>query len=143
VTYWNRHTQVKVIRRSKIHRVPGKGGCKFSDQYLTLPGNPGKFISLHRFTGLPFEMRDIAANREKVCPYCFFGGPDKHPSDQYVSKYDLTGAFSQNSANLRAFSGSTRWTEGSKCQVADRRDPAARLCRQLRRPGQARRAMAV
>ena len=31
----------------------------------------------------------------------------------------------------------------SQCQAADGRDPAARLCRRLRRPGQARRAMAL
>ena len=88
----NGYRQRKVVRRSKIHRAPGKGGCRFSDQYLDLPGQPGKFVSLRRFTGLPFEMNDIEAHRDKVCPYCFFGGPDKHATALFLNKYDLTGA---------------------------------------------------
>jgi hypothetical protein len=95
VTYSNGFRKRKVVRRSKIHRVPGKGGCRFSDQYLRLPGNPAKFVSLRRFTGLPFAWSEIENNRDKVCPYCFFGGPDKHPIDVYKSKYDLTGAVAQ------------------------------------------------
>jgi hypothetical protein len=34
VTYWNGYRKVKIIRRSKIHKAPGKGGCRFSNQYL-------------------------------------------------------------------------------------------------------------
>jgi hypothetical protein len=100
VSYHNGFKQQKVIRRSKIHKVPGKGGCRFSNQYL-LPGMSvnGKFVSLRRFTGLPFDMIDIQANRHLVCPYCFFGGPDKTLASLKTSKYDLTGAVGKLFAN--------------------------------------------
>ncbi|RZJ13610.1 MAG: hypothetical protein EOP39_00570 [Rubrivivax sp.] len=90
--YYNNHRKVLVARRSKIHKVPGKGGCRFSNQYL-LPSmrSPFVFVSLRRFTGLPFDLVDIEANRDKVCPYCFFGGPDKHPGTSVTSKVDRTG----------------------------------------------------
>ena len=93
VSYHNGFKQRKVIRRSKIHKVPGKGGCRFSNQYLR-PGMAisGKFVSLRRFTGLPFDMVDIEANGHLVCPYCFFGGPDNTLASLHTSKYDLTGA---------------------------------------------------
>lgn len=83
---------VFVARRSKIHKVPGKGGCRFSSQYL-LPSmhSPFVFISPRRFTGLPFDLRDIEAHRDQVCPCCFFGGPDKHPSMSIMNKVDQTG----------------------------------------------------
>jgi hypothetical protein len=90
--YWNNHHKVFASRRSKIHKAPGKGGCRFSNQYLTPRfHDPAVFISLRRFTGLPFEMRDIEANRDLVCPYCFFGGPDKHPDGPFSNPVDLTG----------------------------------------------------
>ena len=90
--YYNNHRKVLVARRSKIHKVPGKGGCRFSNQYL-LPSmrSPFVFISLRRFTGLPFDLIDIEAHRNQVCPYCFFGGPDKHPGTSITSKVDQTG----------------------------------------------------
>lgn len=90
--YYNNHRKVLVTRRSKIHKVPGKGGCRFSNQYL-LPSmrSPFVFISLRRFTGLPFDLSDIEAHRDQVCPYCFFGGPDKHPGTSITSKVDQTG----------------------------------------------------
>jgi hypothetical protein len=92
VSYHNGFKQQKVIRRSKIHRVPGKGGCRFSNQYI-LPGmNSGKFVSLRRFTGLPFEMSEIEANLHLVCPYCFFGGPNRGSVKLHTSLYELTGA---------------------------------------------------
>jgi hypothetical protein len=90
VTYWNGYRKRDVIRRSKIHKVPGKGGCRFSNQFL-LPGMTSpKFVSNRRLTDLPFEMRDIADNRDLVCDYCFFGGPDK--TIPVNTKYDVTGA---------------------------------------------------
>jgi len=90
--YYNNYKRVVASRRSKIHKVPGKGGCRFSNQYLsTSMYLPGKFISLRRFTGLPFDMIDIEDNRELVCPYCFFGGPDKHPNQFVNATTDLTG----------------------------------------------------
>lgn len=90
--YYNHYRRVVAARRSKIHKAPGKGGCRFSNQYLSASFRaPGKFISLHRFTGLPFDMIDIEQNRSLVCPYCFFGGPDKHPNQFVDSAVDLTG----------------------------------------------------
>jgi hypothetical protein len=91
VKYWNGFRMRKVVRRSKIHRAPGKGGCRFSNQYL-LPGmNSEKFVSLRRFTGLPFDDRFIEANRKLVCPYCFFGGPDKQGIDPFPTTVELSG----------------------------------------------------
>ena len=90
--YYNNYKRVVASRRSKIHKVPGKGGCRFSNQYLsTSMYLPGKFISLRRFTGLPFDLIDIEDNRDLVCPYCFFGGPDKHPNQIVNATTDLTG----------------------------------------------------
>jgi len=90
--YYNNHRKMLVARRSKIHKVPGKGGCRFSNQYL-LPSmrSPFVFVSLRRFTGLPFDLVDIEAHRGQVCPYCFFGGPDKHPGTSITSTLDRTG----------------------------------------------------
>jgi hypothetical protein len=91
VTYYTNHKRVQVVRRSKIHKVPGKGGCRFSNQYLVSSMSAKtKFYSIRRFTGLPFEMRDINDHRDKVCPYCFFGGPDKFVP--VTSQFDITGA---------------------------------------------------
>jgi hypothetical protein len=91
VKYWNGYRMRQVVRRSKIHRAPGKGGCRFSNQYI-LPGmNSAKFVSLRKFTGLPFDERFIEANRKLVCPYCFFGGPDKHGIDPFPTKVELSG----------------------------------------------------
>jgi hypothetical protein len=91
--YYDKYKRVVASRRSKIHKVPGKGGCRFSNQYLsTSMYLPGKFISLRRFTGLPFDLIDIEDNRDLVCPYCFFGGPDKHPNQFIEATTDLTGA---------------------------------------------------
>jgi len=91
--YYDHYKRVIAPRKSKIHKVPGKGGCRFSNQFLS-PSMylPGKFISLRRFTGLPFDLVDIEDNRSLVCPYCFFGGPDKHPHQLVDATTDLTGA---------------------------------------------------
>ena len=92
VVYYNHYGRVVAARRSKIHKAPGKGGCRFSNQWLSKSFRmPGKFISLRRFTGLPFDLIDIEDNRALVCPYCFFGGPDKHPRQFVDSAVDLTG----------------------------------------------------
>ena len=90
--YYNNHRKTLVSRRSKIHKAPGRGGCRFSNQYLRPTFyHPAVFVSLRRFTGLPFDLRDIEANRNLVCPYCFFGGPDKHPGTTVQNAVDLTG----------------------------------------------------
>ena len=90
--YYDYHKRKVVSRRSKIHKAPGKGGCRFSNQFLSPTMYlPTKFISLRRFTGLPFDLIDIEANRDLVCPYCFFGGPEKHPNQLVDAVTDLTG----------------------------------------------------
>jgi hypothetical protein len=37
-------------------------------------------------------MRDIDANRDLICPYCFFSGPDKSSKDKFAGKLDLSGS---------------------------------------------------
>ncbi len=64
---------VAANRKSKIHYTDPDKRCRFADHYSA---------GLHKdrldyFDDLPFALRDIAANRSAVCPYCFFGGPDK------------------------------------------------------------------
>ena len=91
VKYWDGFKVVTRRRLSKIHKAPGKGGCRFSNQYMNPQMyNSWKFGSVRRFTGLPFEMRNIAQNLDIACPYCFFGGPDK-VHNPLVSTMDLTG----------------------------------------------------
>lgn len=92
VRYWNGFQYVKRCRLSKIHKAPGKGGCKFSNQFL-LPSMRArdKFPRIRHFTGLPFDFSDIEQNRNLVCPYCFFGGPDKHAHTELGPATDLTG----------------------------------------------------
>ena len=44
VKLWNGYKRVRRFRDSKIHKMPGKGGCKFSNQYLNAAlRNPFKF----------------------------------------------------------------------------------------------------
>lgn len=76
--FWNGFKYVDRPRQSKIHKLPGKGGCKFSNQFLN-PALRGrkKFASIRHFVDLPFEILAIQENLDLVCPYCFFGGPDK------------------------------------------------------------------
>ena len=52
----------------------------------------GKFVSLRRFTGLPFEMSEIGANLHLVCPHCFLGGPNSGSVQLHTNLYELTGA---------------------------------------------------
>lgn len=102
VKYWDGYKKVLKARQSKIHRVPGKGGCKFSNQYL-VPSMycKWKFRSLRFITDLPFEMRNIEVNRWRICPYCFFGGPDKHARTPIQSTMDLTGVAGKLAAGGR------------------------------------------
>jgi hypothetical protein len=88
--FWNGYKWVYRLRHSKIHKLPGKGGCKFSNQYL----NPalrskGKFGSIRHFVDLPFEPVQLQQNLSLVCPYCFFGGPDKTPGRTITQSLDL------------------------------------------------------
>ena len=91
VKYWNGFDSVTLRRTSKIHKAPGKGGCRFSNQYL-LPQKhaPWKQYDIHYLNELPFDDRFLEKHLDLVCPYCFFGGPDKHHGGPRGG-YDFTG----------------------------------------------------
>ena len=78
------------LRDSKIHKIPGKGGCKFSNQYQRA-GLHGafKFGYIRHMVDLPFDKEELEANRDLVCPYCFFGGPDERPDNARLQTVDL------------------------------------------------------
>jgi hypothetical protein len=97
--FWNGYKHTDRLRVSKIHKRPGKGGCKFSNQYL----NPalrsrGKFGSIRHMVDLPFELGQIQQNLDQVCPYCFFGGPDKTPGQTTTLLIDLASRFGKAGA---------------------------------------------
>jgi len=90
VKLWNGYKRVRRFRDSKTHKMPGKGGCKFSNQYLNAAlRNPFKFGYIRHMVDLPFDKEELEANRELVCPYCFFGGPDKHAANVLLQTVDL------------------------------------------------------
>jgi hypothetical protein len=94
--FWNGYKWADRLRHSKIHKLPGKGGCKFSNQYL----NPalhskGKFGSIRHMVDLPFEPIQLRQNLDLVCPYCFFGGPDKTPGQTISQTIDLASRISK------------------------------------------------
>lgn len=94
VTHWNGHRFVTRFRRSKIHKIPGKGGCRFSGQFLN-PAllAPKKFGSIRHMVDLPFD-GPFEAHRDQLCDYCFFGGPDKH--GRVTLSVDLTAVGSRH-----------------------------------------------
>jgi hypothetical protein len=67
---------IDIERNSKIHYTDYYKRCLFADKYSNqlLKGN-GQLSYLNQ---LPFDIADIENHRDEVCPYCFFGGPDKH-----------------------------------------------------------------
>jgi hypothetical protein len=69
----HRNGIASVDRVSKIHRTDLPTRCLFADAYgpVISPRGPSYFDQL------PFDPRLLASNRDKVCDYCFFGGPDK------------------------------------------------------------------
>lgn len=92
VQFWNGYKWVDRLRLSKIHKTPGKGGCKFSNQYRNVAlRRKFKFDSIRHMVDLPLplELKNIEAHRDLVCPYCFFGGPDKHPGNAVLQTVDL------------------------------------------------------
>lgn len=96
VKFWNGYKLVDRLRHSAIHKLPGKGGCKFSNQYL----NPAlrarnKFGSIRHMVDLPFEPVALRQNLDLVCPYCFFGGPDKTPGQRINMTIDLASRVSK------------------------------------------------
>jgi hypothetical protein len=90
VTVWNGYKRSTRFRDSKIHKIPGKGGCRFSNQYLNVSLHGAfKFGYIRHLVDLPFDQIELEANRALVCPYCFFGGPDKHAANSVLSTIDL------------------------------------------------------
>jgi hypothetical protein len=67
-------------RLSKIHRTAIPGRCRMLRNHsvwrLIPPGSTDPY-PFEYFDALPFDVADLAANRGRVCDYCFFGGPDK------------------------------------------------------------------
>jgi hypothetical protein len=92
VRYWDGYRSRSVRRRSKIHKAPGKGGCRFSNQHLISQRHHSRWkdYEVRYLTELPFDERFIERYRNEVCPYCFFGGPDKHAGDP-IDAYDISG----------------------------------------------------
>jgi len=70
----------------------------FSNQYLN-PALRGrnKFGSIRYMVDLPFEPVAIRQNLDLVCPYCFFGGPDKTPGRTIDMTIDLASRVSKTS----------------------------------------------
>jgi hypothetical protein len=89
VEYWNGFKFQNIQRISKIHKKPGRGGCKFSNQYerFTVPSQKYR---VYHLSDLPFDIEEINQNLDLVCPYCFFGGPDKGYHPWYVKAIDIT-----------------------------------------------------
>lgn len=77
-------------RNSRIHRTDVPGRCQMVSKYsLHYPGPPftefGHWApaiptpapEMEYLDTLPFDREDLIKNREKLCDYCFFGGPTK------------------------------------------------------------------
>jgi hypothetical protein len=62
-----------VDRVSTIHRTDLPTRCLFADAYGPVIAPRGPIY----VDALPFDPKLLAHNRDKVCDYCFFGGPDK------------------------------------------------------------------
>lgn len=71
-----------VRRTSDIHRTAIPGRCRFADAFSprVLPAPDPRAPEspcLEYLDELPFPVSELAANRQQLCDYCFFGGPDK------------------------------------------------------------------
>jgi hypothetical protein len=60
-----------VERKSHLHYTDPKKRCRFADGFSA-------GIELSYLDELPFPIGLADQHRNLVCPYCFFGGPDKH-----------------------------------------------------------------
>jgi len=69
----HRNGIASIDRISKIHRTDLPARCLFADAYgpVISPRGPSYVDRL------PFDPHLLVLNRDKVCDYCFFGGPDK------------------------------------------------------------------
>lgn len=69
-----------INRQSAIHRTAFPGRCLFVAQYSedVLPKDDASARpSLKYLDELPFPVSELAAHRDEICEYCFFGGPGK------------------------------------------------------------------
>lgn len=57
-------------RTSKIHRTDLPGRCLFADGFA-------RDVRPDYLDELPFPESDLVTQRDRLCDYCFFGGPDK------------------------------------------------------------------
>jgi hypothetical protein len=64
---------MREMRHFAIHKTDPDERCMFADMY-TMKLNKNKLIYLDE---LPFPKNQIKNHLDKVCEYCFFGGPDK------------------------------------------------------------------
>jgi hypothetical protein len=62
----------RTTRTSAIHRTDFEGRCRYAHKYSDKAKG-----RLHYLDELPFPMEELDANRDLVCDYCFYGGPDK------------------------------------------------------------------
>ena len=65
--HWAQGTE----RYSAIHRTAVPGRCKMADR----GSRNGPAITY--LDSLPFPVADVAAHRDELCDYCFYGGPTK------------------------------------------------------------------
>jgi hypothetical protein len=67
-------------RRSAIHRTSIPGRCRMLRHYSVTeihPPAPAGIYPLIYLDSLPFPESEIVQNRDQLCDFCFFGGPDK------------------------------------------------------------------
>ena len=62
-----------VNRSSKIHKTKLPGRCRMAGQFSEQVWP----IQMHYADALPFDSQMLKENRDRLCDYCFFGGPDK------------------------------------------------------------------
>ena len=60
-------------RSSKIHKTKLPGRCRMAGRFSESVWP----INMHYADQLPFPSETLVQNRELLCDYCFFGGPDK------------------------------------------------------------------
>ncbi len=68
-----------VGRRSAIHRTALPGRCRMLRYHSLTKLFPPDWrgFPLEYTDALPFPLRELIANRSRVCDYCFFGGPSR------------------------------------------------------------------
>lgn len=91
----------QIVRTSQLHRTDVPGRCRFAWAY-----SEKAVLSYSDHLGFPWS--DLPKHRDKVCEYCFFGGPDKivpvaEPTHQLRPKgewVDLRGKLAPKSDSI-------------------------------------------